>query len=85
MVNGKPMKKWVEEYAVFEFDENGKMIISESLESDEKYGDYDENGNRRCMPNPNANNKARYLNPKFFIEKKGRITYKFAYSYGCFV
>ena len=46
MVNGKPMKKWVEEYAVFEFDEDGRRIVPWSMDDDCRYYDYTEDGKR---------------------------------------
>lgn len=50
MVNGKTMKKWVEEHVIFKFDENGERIFPGALDFDEKYDDYDENGERKSLP-----------------------------------
>lgn len=50
MVNGKKMKKWVEEFSVFEFGEDGNVISPESGGVNEKCQDYDEFGNRKDLP-----------------------------------
>ena len=47
MVNGKQMKKWVEEYAVFEFDEDGRRTFPWSMDDDYRYEDYTEDGKRK--------------------------------------
>lgn len=74
MVNGKQMKKWVEEYAVFEFDEDGKRTFPETLDSDERYIDYDENGNRKNFPwiPPHGN-----MLPVSFVKSKDKMTSRY--------
>lgn len=46
-VNGKALKKWLEEYVVFEFDEDGNRILPEK--DDERLYDFDENGKNRYL------------------------------------
>ncbi len=46
-VNGKALKKWLEEYVVFEFDENGNMILPEK--GDGRLYGYDEKGMSRNL------------------------------------
>lgn len=72
MVNGKQMKKWVEEYAVFEFDEDGKMTFPPyDYFDEEKYYKYFYVGTAERCDCPTVEPlKNRYINIDAFLNKK---------------
>ncbi|MBQ5432933.1 MAG: hypothetical protein IIU30_05695, partial [Treponema sp.] len=74
-VNGKALKKWLEEYVVFEYDENGNMILPEK--GDERLYDFDENG-KNCYLSYEFEEEAYYYDnygtkPIFYPPVKEKI------------
>lgn len=69
-INGKIMKRWLDEYLTFEFDEDGNIVSPD--EDDEKRSDYDEKGNLASL-HPAFNSEKPKLYSRQIKEEKGNV------------